>query len=82
MWKRYRFNRDRVDFSFRLNSDAKNEFDLLLRSEWDRALTQNLFQFQIDQQIRQRILDDAHPKYTIEVIFIENSLEIKTKSSS
>lgn len=43
------------------------KFDLLLYSEWDRAVTQGLFTFKIGNDSKQRILDDGNLNYIIEV---------------
>ncbi|CAF0939218.1 unnamed protein product [Adineta ricciae] len=65
MWKHFKFNPHSINLS--CHTDVQfNEFDRLLQLEWDRALTQGLFTFQIDNQIKQRVLDgDLH--YIVEL---------------
>ncbi|CAF0828832.1 unnamed protein product [Adineta steineri] len=65
MWKHFKFDPHSINLS--CHTDVKlNEFDALLHTEWDRALAQNLFTFQIDNQVKQRVLDgDLH--YIVEL---------------
>ncbi|CAF0876325.1 unnamed protein product [Rotaria sordida] len=65
MWKHYKFDPNSVNFS--CDTDKKlNEFDTLLHSEWDRAVTQDLFAFPINYHANRRILDDGDLHYIIE----------------
>ncbi|UJR33099.1 hypothetical protein I4U23_020556 [Adineta vaga] len=65
MWKHFKFDPHSINLS--CHTDVKfNEFDQLLRTEWDRASTQGLFTFEIGDQIKQRVLDgDLH--YIVEL---------------
>ncbi|CAF1386708.1 unnamed protein product [Adineta steineri] len=66
MWKHLKFDPTSANFSYR--TDEKfNEFDTLLRCEWDRAVTQGLFTFQIDHHAKYRILDKGNLNYIIQL---------------
>ncbi|CAF3583760.1 unnamed protein product [Rotaria sp. Silwood1] len=65
MWKHYKFDPNSVNFSC-YTEEKFNEFDILLRSEWDRAVAEGLFMYPMDYHTKQRILDDGDLHYIIE----------------
>ena len=70
MWKRFQFNAQNVHFSCEktdLTSVLTNQFDVLLRSEWNRAVDQGLFACPIDSNSEKRILNDGNLNYTLSV---------------
>lgn len=70
MWKSFRFEQENFNVSHFGSTETKeisSTFDDLLRSEWNRALSDGLFNFEIENQLEQRILNDENLVYTIEV---------------
>ncbi|CAF0921070.1 unnamed protein product [Adineta ricciae] len=66
MWQHFQFNQKSLHLSCH-TSEQLNEFDMLLRSEWDRAVTEGLFTFQITGDVQRRILDEDNLHYIIEL---------------
>ncbi|UJR14081.1 hypothetical protein I4U23_001077 [Adineta vaga] len=66
MWKHFEFHSQSIHFSSQKNEQF-NEFDILLRSEWDRAVTEGLFTFEITHDAQRRILDENNLHYIIEL---------------
>ncbi|CAF1270806.1 unnamed protein product [Rotaria magnacalcarata] len=64
MWKHFKFDPNSVNFSC-FTDEKFNEFDNLLRCEWEHAVSQGLFMFTIDYNAKQRILDDGGLNYII-----------------
>ncbi|CAF0745345.1 unnamed protein product [Rotaria sp. Silwood1] len=67
MWKHYKFDPHSINLSCHTD-ETFNNFDILLHSEWDRALAQGYFSYKMDHHIKKRILD-GDLNYVVEILF-------------